>query len=200
MFWFTSHLIHFVVASVHASTLQSFDATARSKLSCFQSVLYSSYVGFKEASFNISSDIIDILTACLIRCYSQLKALNNQVSIVSTVENALQVSSLELNDFLSLSIHLQNQKTIASKEDPTNASQLTLIASQTAVINELIEQYKKLLGRVGTSLKHFRQLHRDSLLSDKINHYKRLQRRGLIIDQTPKETQNVLNSERYIYL
>ncbi|KAE9332952.1 hypothetical protein PR003_g14264 [Phytophthora rubi] len=128
------------------------DHGAQERLASLREFLFSTCTGLKEHSLNVSSKVLTVLTAYLVRYYPQLKALAPDAPIVERVEECLSSAGISTADVLALSVALNEQASPAepvteqAHESKTHTCQIH--HHLLAVIDELIASNRALSARL----------------------------------------------------
>ncbi|KAG2933434.1 hypothetical protein PC114_g1426 [Phytophthora cactorum] len=104
--------------------ITSLDHAAQERLGRLRLLLFSSCTGLKEQRLNVSTKVLNVLTAYLVRYYPQIKELAPTAPVVTRVEDCLVVTDITSADLLACIDHLRS------------------------IIEELIDVYKTLAARL----------------------------------------------------
>ncbi|KAK1942631.1 hypothetical protein P3T76_006130 [Phytophthora citrophthora] len=128
------------------------DHGAQERLACLSQFLFSTCTGLKENNLNVSSNVLTVLTAYLVRYYPQLKALAPDAPVVDRVGECLGSAGISETDALALSVALNEQASPVEpvkeqeQEDKTHTCQVH--HHLLAVIDELIASNRALSARL----------------------------------------------------
>ncbi|POM75055.1 Hypothetical protein PHPALM_7890 [Phytophthora palmivora] len=138
-----------VPAIIDVATLDHASQERLGRLQCF---LFNSCTSLKQQRLNVSTKVLSVLTAYLIRYYPQLKELSPNAPIVTRVEECLRAADIPVGDMLAWSVALDNEAA-----PPAQGQTQTQDTSQhhcpshehlLAVIHELITSNKALAARL----------------------------------------------------
>ncbi|KAG2764492.1 hypothetical protein PC116_g2779 [Phytophthora cactorum] len=89
--------------------ITSLDHAAQERLGRLRLLLFSSCTGLKEQRLNVSTKVLNVLTAYLVRYYPQIKELAPTAPVVTRVEDCLVVTDITSADLLAWSVALNNE-------------------------------------------------------------------------------------------
>ncbi|POM64873.1 LOW QUALITY PROTEIN: Hypothetical protein PHPALM_19543, partial [Phytophthora palmivora] len=136
---------------VKALSLKLFDTETQEKIAGCQRFLFATCFKMKSSKYNLSQQVIDVLTAYLIMHYPLMKDLQADGLGVRRVEAAAAQTGVSVAELLAWSSHLaacQNTKHKASQEQAiasTNkpSEESKIINHQRSVIDQLMEHIKR---------------------------------------------------------
>ncbi|KAG3110904.1 hypothetical protein PI124_g6865 [Phytophthora idaei] len=89
--------------------ITSLDYASQERLGRLRLLLFSSCTGLKEQRLNVSTKVLNVLTAYLVRYYAQMKELAPTAPVVTRVEDCLVAADITSVDLLAWSIALNNE-------------------------------------------------------------------------------------------
>ncbi|KUF78420.1 hypothetical protein AM587_10008642 [Phytophthora nicotianae] len=96
------------------------DHASQERLGRLQMFLFSSCTGLKQQRLNVSTKVLSVLTAYLVRNYPQLKELAPASPIVTRVEECLVSADITIADTLAWSVALNTEAVQPGKEQEKN--------------------------------------------------------------------------------
>ncbi|KUF93637.1 hypothetical protein AM587_10003497 [Phytophthora nicotianae] len=114
-------------------------------------LLFSSCTGLQDQRLNVSTKVLNVLTAYLVRYYPQLKKLSPKAPIAARIEECLLAADVATVDLLAWSVALGDGPTPAQeqRQQETEKPHACPATSQLlAVIDELIASNKTLSARL----------------------------------------------------
>ncbi|POM68474.1 Hypothetical protein PHPALM_15364 [Phytophthora palmivora] len=183
--------------------------------------LFNSCTGLKQQCLNVSTKVLSVLTAYLIRYYPQLKELSSTAPIVTHVEERLRAADIPVGDMHAWSDALDNER-VWDCSDRQNKSEsrhviafmkifledgFTLVPTagdykdqvldaghraKDAVLSFLNSQNINVKG-AGSVLRALRPLHKSGILNERIAAHMRLLAIGSTTDPASANTQDIFN-------
>ncbi|KAL3660602.1 hypothetical protein V7S43_019085 [Phytophthora oleae] len=136
--------------------LSSFDAETLDSIVEVQRVLFSSCYMLETESYNVNKKVLDVLTACVVRHFPLLRALNSESPVNKRVEVVVSLAKCSPSELLAWSSHLARdpipcQATKPSDTHPTSRNEKPttptqeqkIVDHQAAVIKHFMEHIKR---------------------------------------------------------
>jgi integrase len=130
------------------------DHGAQEQLARLRGFVFSTCTGLKEQRLNVSSKVLTVLTAYLVRYYPQLKEIAPEAPIVARMDECLVAADIPLADLLAWSVALHEAAAAPAQaqahEQDTNQHQCRCQHQDPliAVIRELIADNKNMAARL----------------------------------------------------
>ncbi|POM76731.1 Hypothetical protein PHPALM_5983 [Phytophthora palmivora] len=159
-----------VPAIIDVATL---DNASQERLGRLQSFLLNSCTGLKQQRLNVSTKVLSVLTAHLIRYYPQLKEPTPTPSIVTHVEECFRAADILVGD---------NKDKVLDADRRAEDGELSFLKSQNSN-----------LKGAGSVLRALRPLNERGVLDERIAAHKRLLAIESITDPAPADTKDILN-------
>ncbi|KAK1942521.1 hypothetical protein P3T76_006020 [Phytophthora citrophthora] len=133
-------------------SLGIFDSVTQEEIRAVSYKLFNASHGLANKSFNLSSGVIDVLTATLIQHYPALMAFNEDAPAMKTIQRCIEASGVTTTSLLAWSQQLARSTahTKATADDLMggNAKTKVVFDHQCALIERLIEVNRNLEARV----------------------------------------------------
>ncbi|KAG2818192.1 hypothetical protein PC129_g11016 [Phytophthora cactorum] len=128
--------------------IASMDYASRERLGRLRLLLVSSCTGLKEQRLNVSTKVLNVMTAYLVRYYPQMKELAPTSPVVTRMEDCLVAADITSADFLAWSVTLnkeaappaqdQEQTHLASKHVCPSVDHLRFIIEELIAVNKTL--------------------------------------------------------------
>ncbi|KAG2985281.1 hypothetical protein PC120_g24092 [Phytophthora cactorum] len=132
--------------------ITSLDHASQKRLGRLHLLLFSSCTGLTEQRLNVSTKVLNVLTAYLVRYYPQMKELAPIAPVVTRVEDCLVTADITSADLLAWSVALNNEAAPPAQDQEQDhlASKhiCPSIDHLRSIIEELISVNKTLTARL----------------------------------------------------